>query len=253
MFAALFARFFQRTDRTASVAASLWQAVEASLPCLAHLNPEERQALREMALDFLDHKVFSGAADFEPDNFARLSIALQACLPVLKLGLEAYAGWRGIIVYPGDFIIPRREVDENGLLHEYEEDALGESWDGGPVVLSWFDDPADYAGANVVIHEFAHKLDMLAGEPDGMPPLHAGMNVEAWREAFDAAYEDFCQRVDAEENTELDPYAAEHPAEFFAVASEAFFTAPDELFRDYPAVYRQLAAFYRQDPRKATP
>lgn len=246
MFAAL--RRLFAAQAAPEVPESLWSAVEASLSCLQHLNADEHQRLRQMALAFLDNKVFAGAHGFAPDNFARLSIALQACLPVLNLGLDSYAGWRGIIVYPGDFVIPRRIVDEDGLLHEYDEDALGESWDGGPVVLSWFDDPADYKGANVVIHEFAHKLDMLGGEADGLPPLHAGMSVEAWREALDGAYEDFCARVDDDEDTGLDPYAAEHPAEFFAVCSEAFFTTPDVLARNYPAVYAQLAAFYRQNP-----
>lgn len=200
-----------------------------------------------MALSFLSDKVFSGAQGHEPDDFARLSIALQACLPVLKLGLESYAGWHGIIVYPGEFIIPRRQIDENGVLHEYEEDALGEAWEAGPVVLTWFENPADYAGANVVIHEFAHKLDMLNGEADGLPPLHAGMNIDHWLDTFDAAYSDFCVRVDTGAETPLDPYAAEHPAEFFAVASEAFFCEPTTLFEAYPAVYQQLAAFYKQE------
>ncbi|MBS1210038.1 MAG: hypothetical protein H6R19_2436, partial [Proteobacteria bacterium] len=123
MFARLLKPFFHRKPRAAAVSNTQWTAVETRLPCLDHLDERERQDLREMAMMFLDQKVFSGAADFEPDNFARLSIALQACLPVLKLGLEAYAGWHGIIVYPGDFVIPRREVDANGLLHEYTEDA----------------------------------------------------------------------------------------------------------------------------------
>lgn len=244
-------RLLRPSSALATVPNSLWEEVESSLPCLTHLNPAEHQALRAMVLDFLADKVFSGAQGFEPDNFARLSISLQACLPVLKLGLKSYAGWRGIIVYPGDFIIPRHMTDANGLQHEYEEDALGEAWDGGPVILSWFDDPADYASANVVIHEFAHKLDMLAGEADGLPPLHAGMSLEAWQTTFEAAYEDFCRRVDANEDVALDPYAAEHPAEFFAVASETFFTAPLGLRHAYPEVYRQLADFYRQDPGKA--
>ena len=243
-------RLFSPPARTLPDA--LWHAVETPLAgLLAHLDAAERAALREMALHFLDHKVFSGAAGFEPDNRVRLSIALQACLPVLKLGLDSYADWRGIIVYPGDFVIPRREVDEAGLLHEYHEDALGEAWPGGPVVLAWFDDPADYDGAQVVIHEFAHKLDMLNGEADGLPPLHAGMSEAAWCDAFEPAYADFCARVDAGEDTLLDPWAAEHPAEFFAIASECFFTAPGGLCAQYPEVYAQLCAFYRQDPAKA--
>ncbi|GAA5182986.1 zinc-dependent peptidase [Niveibacterium umoris] len=226
----------------------MWEAVEASLPFLARLDPASRQRLRQLAIEFLEQKEFSGAAGQELGHELCLSVALQACLPVLNLGLAAYDGWVGIVIYPGDFVIPRSVVDEAGVLHDYEEVALGEAWLGGPVVLSWFDDPSEYEGANVVIHEFAHKLDMLNGDADGLPPLHAGMSGEAWHDAFEAAYADMCARVDAEEDTLIDPYATEDPAEFFAVTSEVFFVSPEVLFDEYPDVYRQLAAFYRQDP-----
>ncbi|GAA5163269.1 M90 family metallopeptidase [Viridibacterium curvum] len=226
----------------------LWQAAWQRLPFLAGMPTDDASALRAMTEDFLARKVFSGAHGYEPDNLARLTIAIQACLPVLKLGLQAYEGWRGIIVYPGEFVIPRQVVDDDGVQHEYEEDALGEAWDGGPVVLSWFDDPADYDGAHVVIHEFAHKLDQLSGGADGMPPLHAGMSQEEWLRDFDAAYADFCQRVDAEEATLIDPYAAENPAEFFAVCGEVFFTSAQDLKNAYPEIYRHLCDFYKQNP-----
>jgi hypothetical protein len=100
----------------------------------------------------------------------------------------------------------------------------------------------------VVIHEFAHKLDMLNGDADGYPPLHAGMSRAAWTRAFTGAYEDLCRRADAGEPTEIDPYAAESAGEFFAVTSETFFERPEILRACYPAVYDQLQAFYRQDP-----
>ena len=118
------------------------------------------------------------------------------------------------------------------------------------MILSWEDAAAaeQDAGYNVVIHEFAHKLDMLNGDANGFPPLHADMSREAWSDAFSRAYADFCSRVDADEATTLDSYAAEDPAEFFAVMSEAFFQAPQVVRTDYPAVYEQLALFYRQDP-----
>lgn len=241
-------KLFPGGARSAEVPLATWLRVESALPFLGRLSREDRLALRTLALEFIERKVFCGAHDFEPDTEIRLSIALQACLPILHLGLDSYDGWSGIIVYPGDFAVPRRIVDDDGVLHEYVEDALGESWQGGPVVLAWFDDPADYAGANVVIHEFAHKLDMLDGEADGVPPLHAGMSADAWLDAFEPAYDDFCARVDHDEETLIDPYAAEHPAEFFAVLSETFFTEPDLLDALYPMVYRQLAIFYRQDP-----
>jgi MtfA peptidase len=244
-------KLFQRTVRP-EVPAELWQQVEARLPWLSYLSAAERQSLRNMALDFMTSKVFSGAQGFEPDNHVRLSIALQACVPVLKLGLSSYDGWSGIVVYPGEFVIPRTTQDEDGLIHEFDEEALGESWDGGPVIISWFDNPDDYAGAQVVVHEFAHKLDQLSGGADGMPPLHAGMSIDEWCDVFEAAYEDFCHVVDAAEEAGTEPaidaYAAEHPAEFFAVLSEVFFTDPALLWKEYPAIYQQLRIFYRQDP-----
>lgn len=226
----------------------LWQSALARLPFVARLPQAELHALRDLVRRFLDDKVFAGAQGFEPDDLARVSIALQACLPVLHLGLSAYAGWRGIIVYPGEFVIPRRVVDEDGVLHEYDEEALGEAWDGGPVVLSWYDDPEDYAGANVVIHEFAHKLDMLTGEADGVPLLHGDLGEEEWVETLDAAWEDFCARVDDGEDTAIDPYAAEHPGEFFAVMSEVFFVEPLLMRGEYPALYVLFVRFYKQDP-----
>ncbi|NTV09711.1 MAG: zinc-dependent peptidase [Zoogloea sp.] len=228
-----------------------WSAVESALPFLEALSGDERTALRHMALEFIADKEFHGAQGLVLDDGILLSIALQACLPVLHLGLDAYSDWVGIVVYPGDFIIPRSQMDEAGVVHEFDDTVLGEAWEGGPVLLSWFggedagEAPQD---TNVVIHEFAHKLDMANGAADGMPSLHAGMSRADWAAAFEEAYADMCERVDRGDQTQIDPYGAEHPSEFFAVASEAFFESPDTLRAAYPAVYRQLSLFYRQDP-----
>jgi len=185
---------------------------------------------------------------------------------VLELGIGWFEGWSEIIVYPTQFAPEREEVDEAGVVHLTNDPMSGEAWLGGPVVLSYEDvaltaDTAQrVAGYNVVIHEFAHKLDMRNGEPNGFPPLHAGMNAREWKDAFAAAYADFCSRVDAAERLSerrmhaaldalpIDPYAAESAAEFFAVGSEAFFETPELLAPAYPAVYGQLRLFYRQDP-----
>jgi Mlc titration factor MtfA (ptsG expression regulator) len=226
---------------------ALWRAVLAQLPFLRGLTPDESRRLRELALLFLAEKQISGAHGFELDDLKRLSIAVQACLPVLELGIERYAGWSEVVVHPGDFRVPISETDDQGVVHEFHDERAGESWPGGPVVLSW-DAAAHAADISVVIHEFAHKLDMANGEADGLPPLHAGMDRQAWREAFRAAYEGFCDAVDRGRETWLDPYAAEAPAEFFAVMSEAFFESPNEMRRRYPDVYEQLRQFYRQDP-----
>ncbi|MDP2810684.1 MAG: zinc-dependent peptidase [Rhodocyclaceae bacterium] len=235
-----------------AVAEDQWCSAEHHLHFLDRLSPDDRLHLREMAREFLAEKEWSGAQGLQLTPAIQISIALQACLPVLNIGLDGYRGWVGIVVYPGDFVIPRQVMDEDGVMHEYDDPVLGEAWEGGPVLVSWFDDPGDAGGVNVVIHEFAHKLDMQNGEVDGLPPLHEGMSRRAWIAAFEPAFEDFRMRVEEAEahgvDTLLDPYAAEHPSEFFAVMSEAFFETPELLLAEYPAVYEQLRQFYRQDP-----
>lgn len=248
-----------------------WQEAEARLSCLGHLGDDDRLRLRELARTLIAEKEWSGAHGLVLTPPMQLSIALQACLPILNLGLEHYGNWVGIIVYPGDFLIPRSIMDGDGVVHEYDEQALGEAWEGGPVVLSWFDDAETPPGSacrpdtpdeleppldvNVVIHEFVHKLDMENGEVDGIPKLPADMSRREWVAAFEPAFDDFCDRVDEAdrrgEDTRLDPYGSEHPAEFFAVMSEAFFETPGLLRDEYPAVYEQLRRYYRQDPAAA--
>ncbi|WP_131110935.1 zinc-dependent peptidase [Sulfuricystis thermophila] len=244
-----------RRERAASrieITADQWREAEYPLPFLDRLGEEDRQRLRALAREFIASKEWSGAQGLQLTAQIQLSIALQACLPILNLGLDWYRGWIGIVVYPGDFVIPRQIVDEDGVVHEYDDPVLGEAWEGGPVLLSWFDDPTEPGDVSIVIHEFAHKLDMTNGAVDGMPRLHAEMRAADWSAAYQSAFDDFCRRVEAGEKTAIDPYAAEHPSEFFAVTSEVFFEAPDLLMAAYPAVYAQLALFYRQDPLRDT-
>jgi Mlc titration factor MtfA (ptsG expression regulator) len=224
-----------------------WTRVEARLPFLDYLAPEDRPVLRDMARLFIATRQFHGAREFTLHDDILLEIALQACLPVLKLGLGWYDDWIGVVIYPGDFLVPRRAVDDAGVVHEYREPLIGEAWAGGPVVLSW--QPGDRAadGINVVIHEFAHKLDMRNGDADGLPPLHKDMNVARWARVWSDAYRGFCADVDAGVETGIDDYAAESPAEFFAVMSECFFEIPDLIQDAWPDLYAQLALFYRQD------
>jgi hypothetical protein len=238
----------KRTADRTQIAPEQWARVEATLPFLDFLPPDERPRLRHMALEFLASKEVHGAEGLVVTDDMLLSIALQACLPVLHIGIDAYADWVGIVVYPGDFIVPRKIADEDGVVHEYDDEVLGEAWEGGPVLLSWFDGENPLDGINVVIHEFAHKLDMGNGEVDGYPRLPAGMSATAWATAFQHAYDDFCARFDRGEDLLLDNYGTEHPAEFFAVMSEAFFETPGLLKREYPAVYKQLSLYYQQDP-----
>lgn len=226
-----------------------WQEA-LSLPVFAGLTVVEQERLQGLAQQLLDDKTFSAAGGAEVDDYVCTAIAAFAALPVLNLGAGWYSGWQEIIVYPGEFVPDREITDEHGVVHHVRHPMSGEAWEGGPLVLSWDDVTQSGLGEgyNVVIHEFAHKLDMRNGAVDGLPALHSGLRTEDWAAAFGAAYADFCRRVDVDEATEIDPYAAESPAEFFAVLTEYFFEAPDLLARAYPHVYEQLRQYYLQNP-----
>ncbi|MDE2599337.1 MAG: zinc-dependent peptidase [Rhodocyclaceae bacterium] len=246
-------RLFSRTAAPETpVSEAQWQTAETRLPFLSHLVPAERQRLRRLALEFIRGKSWQGVQGLVITLEMQLEIALQACLLILKRPPGEYDGWVEIVIYPGDFIIPREEMDEIGIVHEYDDTVLGEAWDGGPLLLSWqqveYGDAFDDDGINVVIHEFAHKLDMATGEADGLPRLPDAAARRRWIAAFEPAYLDFCGRVDRGETTAIDPYAATAPAEFFAVLSEVFFEQPALLQHEYPAVYTELAHFYGQTP-----
>ncbi|MDR2015878.1 MAG: zinc-dependent peptidase [Azoarcus sp.] len=232
-----------------TVPEELWARVEARLPFLAWLPIDARPRLRTLSEDFLAEKEFYGAHGLRLDDEIMLTVAVQACLPVLNhRGLAAYHGWVGIVVYPGGFIVPQQVMDEAGVVHEYADILLGEAREDGPVLLSWFDNGPP-SGVNIVIHEFVHKLDMASngGDADGCPALPPGMSRNAWAQAFTAAYGRLCKLEEGGIETILDPYATTSLGEFFAVASEAFFEAPMSLRADFPAVYAQLAAFYGLD------
>ncbi len=232
-----------------SIDPDLWDAVLRRYRFLSGLSDEEVARLRERVILFLHHKEIHGAGELMLDDAMRLSIAVQACILVLNLPEDWYDGWVEVIVYPDEFMPDVEWQDEYGVVHVGKEVRSGEAWLHGPVVLSWADIGHDYGdGINVVIHEFAHKLDMLNGDANGYPPLHADMSREAWSRAFTRAYDDFCREVDRGLRTHVDPYAADSPAEFFAVLSEVFFERPEILHADFAQVYSQLAQFYRQDP-----
>ena len=257
----------------------LWQSTLSQLPFLDRLDADERARLKTRCERLLDRKLLSGAKGFEVSDEIAVLIAAQACLLVLNLDLALYDDMSAILVFPDAFGIRQTHIDDAGVVHEWDEELAGEAVEqGGAVALSWFDvELQQEPGAthNIVIHEFAHKIDMGRGSANGYPPFLNGLHDPAllrdWPEVFSAAYEDFCARVDRMEDSlppdfdinqpdhadlydslaaelPLDPYASRDPAEFFAVASEAFFVAPVPLAEGYPQVYRKLAAYYRQDP-----
>lgn len=229
---------------------SIWQSVVDQLPFLQGLTRDEFRQLREWTTIFLHDKKINGVQGLVVTETMRVMIAVQACLLILKLDPEYYDDWVEVIVYPGRFILDHAYTDETGIVHTRRIVASGESWQAGPVILSWEDVVHVHheSGYNVVIHEFAHKLDMLNGSANGYPPLHSDMDPRIWAAVFSQAYEIFCRQVEQGEVTIMSPYAAEDPAEFFAVSSEVFFTRPHRVKQYFPEMYQQLARYYRQDP-----
>lgn len=256
-------------DQAERLTPAVWQAALAQHDFLAGLAPADLEALRLRTAWLLASKRFSAAQGLVLTDDILLAIAVQAALPILALSPQVYEGWHEIIVYPGGFLIPRQEHDDAGVVHEYVQEAAGEAWDGGPVILSWHDVRQTQGDMNVVIHEFAHKIDLNHGAADGIPDLsaHPQLSPRQWHRVLTRSYQQFCAQLDAIERAiprhidpegpaadpwyaqlPLDPYAATDEAEFFAVSSEAFFVAPDPLARQLPEWYALLAAYYRQDP-----
>ncbi len=230
-----------------------WDRLLEDHPILDGLSRAETEKLRMLSTVFLHEKTFEGADGLVLTDFIRAVISLQACLPILELGIDWYEDWKTVVVVPDVFVEEHFELDQAGVAHEWEEDKSGESWDLGPVVLSWKDVEASGwgDGYNVVIHEAAHRLDLSDGLVNGRPALHEEMDASRWRDVFSHAFTDIGGRAGKRRKRPgIDPYAAENDAEFFAVASEYFFEMPRTLIKEYPDVYRLLTAFYKQDPSK---
>ncbi len=264
--------------RRRAIPDDLWKRTLIRYPFLRRRDAADAAQLRRLTSLFLDQKEFSAAGGLRLTNAMTVSIAAQACLPILRLGLERYAGFVGIVVHPDAVVARRSAMDEAGVMHEYDETLAGEAVYGGPVMLSWHDvraagSQAPY-GYNVVIHEFAHVLDMAQGAPNGLPLLPPDITTQEWARTLEQEYLRFTERVLALEQAEgqaaapaeretdtpagasrvpaLDPYGAQSPEEFFAVASEAFFVTPAAMQVEHPALYALFTRLYQQDPLKET-
>ena len=223
-----------------------WKKAAERIVILDRLSTHELSNLFELATLFLADKSITGAQGFEITNAVRQSIALQACLPILNLGLDWYAGWSSIIIYPGSYKSNSTTVDEFGIVHEGTQHRSGEAWLRGPVILSWKDakHSGERDGHNVVIHEFVHKLDMMNGRANGFPPMQPDMDPANWTQIMSRDFEDF----QTHRKSGLDRYGATNPAEFFAVLSEVFFETPQKLVDAYPDIYQIMMKFFRQTP-----
>lgn len=226
---------------------ALWHAACARLPWVARLDAARQARLASLAARFLQRKTITPVSGLALDPGDRVLLAALCCLPLLEFGEEGLHGWSQLLVYPGAFHAHRSHLDAAGVMHQWDDELIGEAWEQGPLVLSWSDVQADIddpdAGYCVAVHEMAHKLDALDGALDGTPPLPRDWQRE-WARDFQQAYDAFVRLVDTGRETAIDPYAAEAPEEFFAVCSEYHFSDPAALRDAMPAVAGHLARLY---------
>lgn len=235
----------------------LWKRTLIRFPFLQRKDDPGASELRRLTALFLDRKEFHAVEPLRLTDAMAVSIAAQAVLPILRLGLHRYDDFVGIVVHADQVSAEREVADEDGVVHAYSEVLAGEAVQGGPVMLSWQDvRSAGGAGGpayNVVIHEFAHVLDLSNGFANGVPALPPDINPIDWQYQLTASRDAFMQRAEANAESCIDPYAFEADEEFFAVCSESFFVSPLALQGEDPALYAMLSRFYKQDPAAEQP
>ena len=235
-----------------AIATPLWRRGMAACALARRLDPQRQRQLRRLSALFLARKRFHALAGAVLDDYWRLLIAMQACLPALQQGPATLRGWREVLIYPGEFKVRRNHHDANtGLVSARDEATIGDAWERGPLVLSLADVQLDleqpWDGCNVVVHEMAHKLDLLDGPSDGVPPL-LDIPRRRWISEFQRAYERLVQTLAAGRDSPIDPSAAQNASEYFAVISELHFSRPSVLQQSEPAIAAMLEAFYGASP-----
>ncbi len=226
--------------------------IERNFPYFERLSKDDQRELLGHVRVFLDEKKFEGCGGLELTDEMKLTIAAQACLLLLHRQTDYYPGLDVILVYPHAYRATGRERAGGGVVLEHDQVRLGESHQRGIVVLSWdavkkgAADPAD--GHNVVLHEFAHKLDEEDGAADGAPVLERRSSYAPWARVLGAEFEMLSEATRQNRETDIDAYGATNPAEFFAVITEEFFETPEKLAKNHPHLYEQLTEFYLQDP-----
>lgn len=236
----------------------IWRQATLKMPMVQRYSVSDRAKLRLLAGEVLRVKRVHPVQGMVLTDEIRTMIATQAAM--LVFGLEStrnffvlswLRNWQSIIVYPAPFWNGRENVlNISGAWASRAAAQSGETSYQGGIVIDWFDNephPLTTHANQVLIHEMAHKLDMLDGYTNGHPPLHRRMRNREWLKVFVAAYQQLHRQIDAGQAPDINPYAATNPAEFFAVASEYFFESPSYLKQVYPEVYRKLCLFYKQD------
>lgn len=234
--------------------APAWQAIlTRNIPIYTRMSGELRHQLDKLVQQFLYQKKFVGCAGLEVDDEMRVTIAGQASLLLLNRPTRVYPDLHTILVYPSAFMVPRKQVDAAGVVTEARQDLLGESWGDGRVILSWdhvqrgAHDFTD--GQNVVLHEFAHQLDSESGSNNGAPYLGSETSYRTWSEVLSRDFANLQADAMYRQESVLDHYGAQSPAEFFAVATETFFEKPYQLAEHHPALFSEFFKYYRVDPR----
>ena len=257
-----------------TISTALWLAVLGRYPFLASLDRNEQERLRALSIEFLRRKEFTGTHGLVITDNIALTIAAQACLPLLHWGdphraLTWYDDFFGIVVHPTEVVAQRETTDSIGIVHHYREILHGEAMQGGPVMLTWpaiqqagqksFEDVI-YSAHSVVIHEFVHKIDMRNSTANGNPLLPAGFMgttnrhaaQDLWQTTWNTAWHSFCAQVTIAERFGgswpwLDSYGATSPAEFFAVTCEAWFVDNDRFVTEFPILAPLLKEFFHPE------
>lgn len=249
----------RRRDRLRAEAfPDAWRRViDMRVPMVARLGAEDQRELLGHTRVLLEEKHFEGAGGLLMRDEVRVTIAAQAAMLLLHRETDYFPRLTSVIVYPSGYVAENKRA-EGGIWSEGEEHLAGHTQQHlRALVLAWDDvkagaaDPGD--GRNLVLHEFAHQLDFEDGSTDGRPLLETGEQARSWARVFGDELESLRRAADAGELTVLDPYGAEDPAEFFAVATETFFERGAELRQRHPRLYDELRQFYRQDPASWVP
>ena len=227
------------------------QILEKNVSIYSLLPQNLREELHGRINIFLDEKEFIGCAELQISNEIRVTIAGNACILLLKRDKRCCPRFTTILIYPDTYV--SREVKSDGLVVVHEESVrAGESWYRGPVVLSWADvmrgSLNNSDGHNVVLHEFAHKLDEENEIMNGLPVLRDSSHYAEWAEVLTKEFDSLLIRIDRGTNSVIDAYGAVSPSEFFAVATESFFEKPLLMKNKLPDLYQQFRRFYNLDP-----
>ena len=217
------------------------------------LSEAERGKLRDDLRVLIAEKNWEGCSGLAISDEVKVTIAAQASLLLLGFQSRYFELVRSILVYPDAFIAPDHTEIGGGVELVGESSNEGEAWYRGPVVLSWPDALAggrcESGGRNLVVHEFAHQLDMENGDVnDGTPLLANRTQYDRWQRIMNAEYERLARNCRRGRSTLLDCYGATDIGEFFAVATECFVQEPSQMRRRHPKLYELLSEFFQQDP-----